>query len=466
MTLQSQHIPIMIHNLRAAKGWRFRDMVNWHRLVKPLRGLESDASRLELYPLMFDLCTRFSVTYQPAAETIPTRIPPRKPSKPGQPRVALFVDAPEHLSGVAVTISNWVQQAEAQGLDLTPLTAGTGALPGAVEFQKMGTLELQNYAGMRLHVPQVGEVMDYMESAGFDMVHISTPGPMGLLGVLAARSLGLPLSGTYHTDFPRYAVKLSGDPSVEEGSWNFMRWFYGQMDRVACPSRATLEDLAEHGFDRSRLRVVGRGVKSHLFHPEKRDTRLREDWGPQPHKLLYVGRISEEKNLDCLVYSFQQLCQIRQDTQLIVVGEGPYLDTLQSKLDGFPVVFTGRQTGEELQRIYASCDLFVFPSETDTFGVVLMEAQSSGLPVVVSGKSGTRYAMREGITGRVVRPMTPEDLCRELDFLLSDPEMLTTMSHEARAHAEDNTQEKAFETFWRFHQDQRQPSSSPLETPA
>lgn len=457
MTLQTQHLPIVFHNLRAAKGWRFRDMVNWHRLVKPLRGMPSEQTRLELYPLMFDMCTRFSVAYRPCRESSRTRIPPRRPSRPGEPRVALFVDAPEHLSGVAVTIGNWVRQAEARGLDLTVHTAGRGSLPHAVEFQPMGTLELKNYAGMNLHMPRVTEVMAHMESAGFDMVHISTPGPMGMIGLLAARALGLPVSGTYHTDFPRYSVKLSGDPGVEEGSWNFMRWFYGQMDRVACPSQATLEDLAAHGFDPARLRVVGRGVKSHRFHPRFRDGGLREAWGPQPHKLLYVGRVSEEKNLDCLVYSFQQLCQRREDAQLVVVGDGPYLDTMKSKLRGFPVVFTGRQTGEDLQRIYASCDLFLFPSETDTFGVVLMEAQSSGVPVVVSGRGGTRHAMREGETGRVLRPMTPEALRREVEALLNDGPGLAAMKRRARRHAEANTQEKAFDTFWRFHQEQRLP---------
>jgi glycosyltransferase involved in cell wall biosynthesis len=179
---------------------------------------------------------------------------------------------------------------------------------------------------------------------------------------------------------------------------------------------------------------------------------------------LYVGRVSEEKNLDCLVYSFQQLCQIRNDTQLIVVGDGPYLDTLKAKLDGFPAVFTGRQTGEDLQRIYASCDLFAFPSETDTFGVVLMEAQSSGLPVIVSGKSGTRFAMKENVTGRVVRPMTPEGLCGHLNELLSAPSLLAGMSKEARVHAEENTQEKAFETFWNFHLEQFHPHSTSLES--
>jgi len=454
MALQTQHLPNVLHNLRAAKGWRVRDMVNWHRLVKPLRGTSAVEEKLDLYPLVFDLCTRFEVSYIPRKSSEPTRIPPAKPGKPGEPRVALFVDAPEHLSGVAVTISNWVRQAESRGLNLTVHTAGRGTLPGAVEFEPMGTLELKNYAGMNLHMPSVVEVMEYVQTAGFDMIHISTPGPMGMLGLLAARALGLPVSGTYHTDFPRYAVKLSGDPGVEAGSWNFMRWFYGQMDRVACPSRATLEDLAEHGFDRKMLHVVGRGVKSHLFHPEKRDEVLRESWSANPNTLLYVGRISEEKNLDCLVYSYQQLCQHRSDTTLVVVGDGPYLETMKSKLRGFPVVFTGRQTGEDLQRIYASCDLFVFPSETDTFGVVLMEAQASGLPVVVSSRGGTRYAMEDGVTGRVLTPMSPENLQQEISRLLDDASTFQEMKTAARAYAEEHTQERAFDTFWNFHREQ------------
>lgn len=457
MSLNSQHLPNVIQNLRAAKGWRIQDMVNWHRMVKPLRRICNENSALDLYPLVFDLCTRFSVAYLPAKDVKPSNIPPRKPAKPGEPRVALFVDAPEHLSGVAVTISHWVGQAVERGLDLTIHTAGEVNLPGAVEFEPMGTLQLKNYAGMNLHVPHVQEVLTYMATAGFDMVHISTPGPMGMLGLLAARTLGLPVSGTYHTDFPRYAVKLSGDPEVEAGSWNFMRWFYGQMDRVAAPSQGTLDDLVAHGFDPSKLQVVGRGVKSHLFHPKCRDENLRAAWHEKrPHKLLYVGRISEEKNLDCLVYSFQQLCRHRDDAALVVVGDGPYLETMKAKLQGFPVSFTGRQTGEALRRIYASCDLFVFPSETDTFGVVLMEAQASGVPVLVSAKGGTPHAMRDGFTGQVVSPMTPEHLQQVISGILDSPLNLRRMKKEARAFAEAHTQEKSFETFWNFHRMQLQ----------
>lgn len=457
INLQAQHLPNVIHNLRAAKGWRVQDMVNWHRLVKPLRTLESGPADRDLYTLAFDLCTRFCVEYKPAPAASVTETPPKKPNLPNtsEPKVALFVDAPEHLSGVAVTIGEWSRQAALRNLPFAIHTAGSSGLPNAVEFAPMGTLKLHNYAGMNLHVPHVREVMDYMKEAEFDLIHISTPGPVGMLGLLAGRALGLPVTGTYHTDFPRYAVKLSGDPGIESGSWKFMQWFYGQMDAMAAPSEGTRQDLIEHGFDGSRITVVGRGVKTDLFTPNRRSEPLRQSWDPaRPHKLLYVGRVSEEKNLDCLVYAFQQLSETRDDAELIVVGDGPYLDTMKAKLNGFPAVFTGRKTGAELREIYASCDLFVFPSETDTFGVVLLEAQASGLPVLVSSRGGAPSAMRDQVTGRVVSPMTPESLHGALQHILDDSSLHQRMRGEARRFAEQHTPEKAFDPFWSFHQRQ------------
>lgn len=151
------------------------------------------------------------------------------------------------------------------------------------------------------------------------------------------------------------------------------------------------------------------------------------------------------------MYSFQQLCQVRDDAELIVVGDGPYRDTMMAKLQGFPARFPGRKTGDELQRIFASCDLFVFPSETDTFGVVLIEAQASGLPVVVSAKGGTPYAMSRGKTGSVLDPMTPETLQHAIQDLLEDPDTFSRMRRAAREYGETHTQEKAFDDFWQFH---------------
>jgi glycosyltransferase involved in cell wall biosynthesis len=233
-----------------------------------------------------------------------------------------------------------------------------------------------------------------------------------------------------------------------------MRWFYGQMDRVACPSTATARELRAHGFDADRLVVVGRGVDTRAFSPEHRDEATRRAWYPdRPIKLLYVGRVSEEKNLACLARGFRLLAQGRNDVCLVVVGDGPLRSRLQREVADLPVAFPGVLRGRDLARAYASSDLFVFPSETDTFGVVVIEAQASGLPVVVSGKGGPRDALRDGLTGSVVTPMNPASLAAAVNDLLARPDRLTAMRAAARAHAQTLTPEASFEAFWDLHRD-------------
>jgi glycosyltransferase involved in cell wall biosynthesis len=167
--------------------------------------------------------------------------------------------------------------------------------------------------------------------------------------------------------------------------------------------------------------------------------------------LLYVGRVSAEKNLSCLTDAFRRLCRRRRDIGLVVVGDGPYRARMERELKGLPAVFTGVQQGEDLSRTYASCDLFLFPSETDTFGVVIIEAQASGLPVMVSARGGPRDCMQEDVTGRVVRPMTPEALCAETEGLLNDPAAWMRMGQAARRHARTMTPAASFEAFWEPH---------------
>ncbi|MEM7391615.1 MAG: glycosyltransferase family 1 protein, partial [Verrucomicrobiota bacterium] len=379
-------------------------------------------------------------------------VPNRHFGRIGEPNVALFVDALEHLSGVAVSISNWTEGAARKNLNLTVHTSGSTAFDHSVSFAPIGTLSIKNYDGLCIPVPEVKDVLRYMEDVSFDIVHVSTPGPMGIMGKMIGEHLGLPVYGTYHTDFPRYSTLLTGTPEIEIAAWEFMRSFYGTMDRIAAPSEGTRRDLIANGFDGDRISVVGRGVDAETFDPEFRDEELRRTWFPdRPKKLLYVGRVSEEKNLDCLAYAFQQLIQNHEDVCLVVVGSGPYLEPLKTKLQGFPAVFTGRKEGEELSRIYASCDLFVFPSETDTFGIVLLEAQASGLPVIVSGKGGAAASVEPEMTGLIVPEMNPESLRLTISGLLDAPGRIESMKNAARTHAMKNTPQKSFETFWSFH---------------
>lgn len=441
-------------NVRANRGWRPADLMNWHRMVRPLRMLTPPGGALDMYQLVYDLCTRLEVRYLPNLDVAPCRPPAamRRGQATGEPRVGLFVDAPEHLSGVCLTLAEWAAAACERDRELIIHGCGQGTGPATVMFRSIGSLWIEAYDGLRLPVPHVSDVLRYVAQEAFDVIHVSTPGPMGLLGLLAARQAGLPVCGTYHTDFPRYAATLTGDPQLEQAGWRFMQWFYGQLDAVAAPTPSILADLVEHGFPRERLTVVGRGVDTSGFSPAFRGEGWRATWGArQPIKVLYVGRVSREKNLPLLAEAFRLLAARRRDLCLVVVGDGPYRDSMQTALRGLPVHFPGVLKGADLATAYASCDLFAFPSETDTYGRVVLEAQASGLPVVVSASGGPKDAMLEGRTGLVVRPMTAAALAGAIEGLAASDVARARMGGQARRFALARTLDTSFNAFWNLH---------------
>lgn len=447
-------LPVVLKNVRATKNWRPRDMVNWHRMVKPLRGLPSQESSFDLFHLIVDCCTSFEVTYQPRPAKGTPEAGPAFARTRGAESVIIFVDAPDHTSGVATTLRQWSEQAEQSGRDLAIFHCGTENLfRNGLRFPAVGTLNLGVYQGLNMNVPVVTDVLAAARARGCDAVHISTPGPMGLLGLVVARELGVPAYGTFHTDFPSYAAQLTGDYRLEAGAWKYMRWFYGQLDKIAAPSTATRDKLTWNGIDADKLAVVGRGIRTEKFSPRHRNIALRAMWGGARHDwLLYVGRISKEKNLECLVEAFKRVSARRKDIGLVIAGDGPYREEMARALADLPVVFTGVQKGAELAQIYASSDLFVFPSETDTFGVVLLEAQASGVPVLVSSEGGPRDCVVNGLTGAVLKPMNAANLARSIERTFSDRAMLAEMKSAAVTNAARHTPERSFNGFWKLHE--------------
>lgn len=449
-------LPVVMENVKGFQGWRIRDMVNWHRLLRPLRDMSQSTTDVAFYHILYEIFTLLAVRYEPCRNE--PMAPPRWRRAPIDrqrgPRVALFVDSPTHVSGVATTIDGWL--AEARKRDICVIMHSAGPDPqrdNAIGFPPLGVFKLvRAYDGLDMPVPDVDMVLNYMRSSSFDAVHVSTPGPMGLLGMIAAGELGLPLYGTYHTDFPSYAERLTGNPALRDITWHVMSWFYGKCDGVAAPSASTRRELLERGFNPATTCVVGRGVDTAQFAPSKRDESLRASWGLKKiHKLLYVGRLSREKNLACLAEAYRKLSRERNDICLVVVGEGPYQDPMMSSLAGLPVHFTGVQKGEALARIFASCDLFVFPSLTDTFGVVLIEAQASGLPVIVAAEGGCKDTLVPDVTGRVLPSMTPDALAEAVHRVLGDPAWMDRAREAARSHALSLTPAASFEAFWRVH---------------
>lgn len=444
-----------LHNLRDTRAWRPFDWLNWSALMWPLRGAAPIEPQFRMGQLAFDLATRTAFTYRPH----PVRRF-RRPVNPdrmldiaasytrGELRVGLFVDSMEHVSGVSTTISSWAAHARARELDIQLHTSGFECvLPGAVCFPPVGTVHLSSYAGLPLHMPFVQEALDFVRRESFDVIHLSTPGPMGLLGLIAAREQRIPICGTFHTDFPRYARAITGSAELESAAWAYMRWFYGHMTRIAAPSSATRDDLVRNGLDSARICVVGRGVDVARYHPSKR-TRTPDG----RFRLLYVGRLSNEKNLDVLVEAFRALRSDVPDAELHLVGDGPARERLERDVAG-PVVFHGLVKGEALARLYADADLFVFPSETDTLGVVLLEAQASGLPVIASSRGGPRDVVDHGETGWLLDSMNPATLAQAIRAARADSGRLADMRRKARALAESRTPASSFDAFWSMHRE-------------
>jgi glycosyltransferase involved in cell wall biosynthesis len=431
------------------------DRGHWRRLIKPIRemaGLEPDAN---FWSLVVRVCSRYAFDYRPLPTPSGPWPEPLRGAWGGRPRIGLFVDSPDHLSGVARTLGHWQREADATGVGLRMHGATPHPRPGGpmTLFPAVGTLSMSAYEGLEMHVPPVREVLRYIKQSEFDIIHISTPGLMGLTALLAARIAGLPVVSTFHTHFPSYAARLLNDPALEDLTWSLMRWFYRQMDRVAAPTPTIRQELIDQGCCPSRVCVVGRGVDTNLFHPCRRSEDFRrEHVHPRRVALLYVGRLSREKNLPLLAESFARLAEMRRDIALVVVGDGPYRAEMEAKLAGLPARFLGVLHGEALARTYASCDAFVFPSETDTLGNVVLEAQASGLPVIVSGLGGPKDCMQDGVTGLVVPSITATALVNVLLDICDHPARMKEMGVAAHYFSRRFTHAASFDAFRRLHE--------------
>jgi hypothetical protein len=325
----AERLQNVVDNLKGASTWRPRDVFNFANMLWNMpRPAKRQPSSLNPAQVALTLFTRMSLSYEPQARPGQTATPSIDELALGlthEPTVALFVDAPAHLSGVSLTLQSWAEQARRLGMPFFQHMAGSDDRNAIGKcFPNVGTLRLSSYPGLDLPIPDAKAVTDYMRGHPFDVAHLSTPGPMGLLGMRIAQSRGAPICGTYHTDFPRYVRDLTGSEELADFTWQFMIGFYGQMDHVAAPSRSTRDDLIAHGLRPERVHVVGRGVELDTFSPNHRSDDLRRAWGVENKTvLLYVGRLSREKNLPLLAEAYKRLLASGSDAVLVLVGDGP-----------------------------------------------------------------------------------------------------------------------------------------------
>lgn len=376
--------------------------------------------------------------------------------EPTAVKVAHFTDTFHEVNGVARTLQQQVRFSLESAKDLTVITCDDRVSPGGESvrnFTPVGVYDLPEYPEQRLQYPPLLEMLRYCHEKGFTHIHSATPGPVGLAALAIARILGLPVFGTYHTALPEYAQHLTNDGTIEDVVWKYTAWYYDQMDVVFVPSRSTAADLVDKGIGADKIRLFPRGIDIDRFHPSRRNGILEDRYGlPDGLRLLYVGRISKEKNLTLLERTFRSLVTASRDPlQLVIVGDGPYRSQMERNLKGLPCLFTGTLDGDVLPAVYASCDLFVFPSTTDTFGNVVLEAQASGLPVVVTDLGGPCENVVHGRTGWIAASADPDAFTAAVRRLIQDPEARRRMGVEARRAMEGRSFEKAFDETWELY---------------
>jgi glycosyltransferase involved in cell wall biosynthesis/predicted metal-dependent phosphoesterase TrpH len=347
---------------------------------------------------VFEACVA-AVPYAPATAVIARereRVHGREPM-----RVAVVADGLGAVHGVTSTLAQ-IRERGVPGFDVEVI--GTDANVDR-RLSAVAEADVPFYPGLTVGVPSVPAVVDALADGGYGLVHVCSPGPAGVTALLTARALGLPVAGSYHTELTAYAALRTGDALITAAMRTALATFYGHCDVVLSPSAATDERLYELGVH--AVARWDRGVDLERFSPARR----------RPHEpgridVLYAGRLTREKGVDLLAAGFLAARARDPRLHLLLAGGGPEEDALRARL-GRSASFLGWLAGEELAAAYASADLFLFCSQTDTFGQVVLEAQASGLPVVAVAAGGPAELVADGHSG-VLCPPQVEDLAGAL----------------------------------------------------
>jgi glycosyltransferase involved in cell wall biosynthesis len=365
---------------------------------------------------------------------------------------AWFTDTLTEVNGVTTLVHKMCRLAQKYEHDLKLISFSEKEPEGSGQirhFKPVGQFRLPENDTATLAFPPFLDILDYCDREQFTELIISTPGLAGLAALLAGKLLNIRMVGIYHTDLPQYIRYYTEDDVMETATWKYLRWFYEQMDVIYVPSRYYRQQLREREFDSAKLRLFPHGTDVEIFHPRHRNPdwwhRFGGNGGP---KVVYVGRVAKEKDLDILVEVYDQLARRRPECSLAVVGDGPYLQTMKEALSHSNIILTGFLFGEELSQAYASSDVFVFPSTTDTFGNVVLEAMASGVPVIVSDKGGPREIVQHGRTGFVTKARNAAEVVEGVERLIDNPLVRQEMAGHARSYAEKQSWERIYLNFW------------------
>lgn len=348
-------------------------------------------------------------------------------------RIALFTETflPK-VDGIVTRLRHTVEHLQRQG-DQVLVVSPDGGLTeykGAKIYGVSG-FPLPLYPELKLALPRpsIGVALEQFQP---NLIHVVNPAVLGLAGLYYAKMMQVPLIASYHTHLPQY-LHHYGLGMLEGVMWELIKASHNQAQLNLCTSTAMVEELREHGVE--RLDLWQRGVDTETFHPELASKEMRSHLSqghPEGPILLYVGRLGAEKEIERI----KPVLEAIPDARLALVGDGPHRSVLEKYFAGTPTHFVGYLTGKALGSAFACADAFVFPSRTETLGLVLLEAMAAGCPVVAARSGGIPDIVSDGVNGYLFDPADDKGAIAATQRLLSEQQERETLRQNARAEAE------------------------------
>lgn len=356
-------------------------------------------------------------------------------------RLAVVTETyPPEVNGVAITLKRVVDGLRERGhmVQLVRPRQSAESLQqpaDAAEDVLMRGMPIPRYPHLQLGLPSRKLLEPLWSLKRPDLVHIATEGPLGWSALRVARKLRIPVTSDFRTNFHAYSSHY-GMGWLSKPIMAYLKRFHNQTATTMVPTQGLADRLAQAGFE--RLQVVARGVDAQIFDPALRSDALRASWGAQSDTpvLLCVGRLAKEKNLPLLVQAYAQARLVRPDIRLVLVGDGPARQDLQTLVPD--AIFTGQLNRTELARCYASADIFGFPSRTETFGNVVLEAMASSLAVVAFDYAAAADTVEHGHSGLLAALDDDEAFVRHVVEVARDPALLQRMRVAARVAAQQS----------------------------
>ncbi|MRG87419.1 glycosyltransferase family 4 protein [Salinibacillus xinjiangensis] len=355
-------------------------------------------------------------------------------------RIAIFSDtyAPE-INGVARTLRHYTTYLEKQGIEYRLFVPNASTpVPSIPQVQRFTSIPFLLYQECRLAIPNPIKIKQSLDEFKPTLIHIATPFNLGLYGLHYGKKQGIPMVASYHTHFDVY-LEYYHLTFLQNWIWKYMKWFHHSFEKVYVPSQSTKEKLLSKNIHQN-IELWGRGVNHSYYSPTKKsNTLFKERYHIHDDKkiLLYVGRIAPEKDIHIVLETYNDLPEhLKQETHLVIVGDGPLFRELSEKT-GPNITWTGFMEPDQLSQLYASSDLFLFPSSSETFGNVVLEALSSGLPVIGANAGGVQHLVDHEVTGFLCEPRDIKDFVRYTSKLLDDSTLRLTYSKAAREIARE-----------------------------